>query len=195
MNDKTKVTVGSPKVTGAIFIGKTTATAIPTDAITPLGEEYLPLGYVSEDGVSLSEEKDTEELNAWGGDVVRTTVSKYLEKCTFTPIETNENVAKFLYGEENVEVKDESGNKTMLIKHTDAELPILPLVIETVAGKGIIKRYIAPSSQLIERGDITMDGNGSDGREATVSCYKDATGVSVYEYTTFLAPAGRGGRR
>ncbi len=195
MNNKSNVTVGAPKVTGAIFIGKTTDTVVPTDATSPLSDQFLPLGYVSEDGVTLSEERDSEEMKAWGGDVVRTTVSKYMEKCTFTPIETNENVAKFLYGEENVEVKDEGGNKTIVIKHTDAELPMLPLVIETVAGKGIIKRYVAPAAQLVEKGDITLDGNSADGREATINCYKDKDGVTLYDYTTFVKTAARGGRK
>ena len=183
--NKKQVSVGGFKVTGSLFVG-TEASKLPTDAIKALDESFKQLGYASDDGVTISEEKDTEEITAWGGDVVRSTVTKYMETCTLTPIETNEDVAELIYGAQNVEVKDEEGARVLIAKHTGATMPILPVVIETIAGENIVKRYVAPQSQLVERGDIALDGSSPDGRELTFNFYPDSNGVSLYEYTAFI---------
>ncbi len=195
MNVKENVTVGNPRVAGALFIGATPDATLPTDATTALGSAFHPLGYASEDGVTLGEEGDKNEVKAWGGDVVRTDTTGYYEKATFTLIETNIEVARLVYGADNVVETEADGNKQVTIKHTGKQLPRLPLVIETVAGDGIIKRYVAPSAQLVERGDISLNGTDSDGRELTFNLYLDAEGVSIYEYNAIATPKARGGRR
>ncbi len=186
MNTKENVTIGSPRVAGAIFVGTSAKTILPKDADTALGGDFKCIGYLSEDGVSFGEESDSEEKKAWGGVTVRTSNSGFTEKCTFTPIETNETVARLVYGDENVEVTMDGGKRKMVIAHNGNELPKLPLVIETIAGDGILKRYAAPSAQLIERGDITLNGNDMDGRELTFKLYADSKNNTMYEYVTFL---------
>ena len=69
--DVTKVTAGKPKVGGALFRAPA-GTALPTDAVTALAEAYKCLGYVSEDGVTNSTSIDSDEVKAWGGDIVLT---------------------------------------------------------------------------------------------------------------------------
>lgn len=179
------VTIGAPVVTGALFAAATKAAKLPVDATTPLGPEFLGLGFADESGVVISEEKSSEQKKAWGGKVVRNTVTEYSEKITVRLIETSETVAKEVYGVENVTVEGEQ--KTMCAKHTGVELPIKPFVIETIAAPGVVKRYVAPRAQLTERGDITLDGNDFDGRELGYTCLPDDDGVTMYEYTAWIA--------
>ncbi len=186
MNTKENVTIGSPRVAGAIFIGSTAKAVLPKDADTALGSDFKCIGYASEDGVSFGEEKESEGKKAWGGETVRTTNSSYTEKLTFKPIETSEVVAKMIYGDENVNVTTDGGKRKMSITHNGKELPILPMVIETVAGDGIVKRYVCPAAQLVERGDISLNGNDLDGRELTFKLYADEKGNTMYEHTTFF---------
>ena len=101
-NDATSVGVGKPKVTGAIFVAPV-GTPLPTDATTALNEAFECIGYVSEDGVTIEEERDTEDMVAWGGDTVYTSQTTYSETFSFTPIEVNPVVAKMEYGDANVE--------------------------------------------------------------------------------------------
>ena len=179
------VTIGAPVVTGALFAAANTTAKLPTDATTQLGSDFVGLGFADESGVVISEEKSTEQKRAWGGKVVRNTVTEYSEKITVRLIETSEEIAKEIYGAENVTVAGEK--KTMCAKHTGIELPIKPFVIETIAAPGVVKRYVAPRAQLVERGDITLDGQDFDGRELGYTCLPDDDGVTMYEYTAWIA--------
>ena len=69
------VTVGKPKITGAIFRAPL-GTTLPTDATTALDEAFKQLGYASEDGVTNSNSPETDQIKAWGGDIVATLSQK-----------------------------------------------------------------------------------------------------------------------
>ena len=142
-NDVSSVAVGKPKVGGAVFIAPLGST-IPTDATTALAEDFECLGYISEDGVVVTEERDSETIPAWGGDTVATVQTSYTETFAFTPIEVNPVVAAAEYGDDNVNVT--AGKMT--VKHNSKELPEKILVIETVPNSKTVDRssFRAPSS-------------------------------------------------
>ncbi len=194
MNNKENVTIGSPRVAGAIFIGNKPDTVLPTDADTALSADFTCIGYASEDGVAFAEEKESDEKKAWGGVTVRTTSTSYAESATFTPIETSVNVARLIYGDANVEVTTDSGKNRMKIKHNGKEMPKLPLVVETIAGDGILKRYVCPSAQVTARGDLTLNGTDLDGRELTFKLYEDKDGNTMYEHVTTIGNTAKGRR-
>ncbi len=195
MNNKENVTIGSPRVSGAIFIGNKPDAVLPADADTAIGADFTCIGYASEDGVSFAEEKESDEKKAWGGVTVRTSNTSYAESATFTPIETSVEVARLIYGDGNVEVTSDGGKNRMKIKHNGKEMPKLPLVVETIAGDGILKRYVCPSAQVTTRGDLTLNGTDLDGRELTFKLYEDKDGNTMYEHVTTIAAAGARGRR
>lgn len=176
-NDSTQVAVGKPKVTGAIWIAPS-GTTLPTDATTALNAAFQDFGYVSEDGVTIAEERDSEDITAWGGDTVYSVQTSYKETVAFTPIEINPVVAKAQYGDANVEVTDGK----MTVKHTGSEVGEKPLVIETVPNARTVCRMVAPRAKLSEKGDLTLGTSDPMGRETTFTCLPDASGVTVYEY-------------
>lgn len=185
-NDASNVGVGKPKVTGAISIAAV-GTELPTDATASLNEAFKGIGYCNEDGVVISEERDSEDIPAWGGDVVFTSQTSYKESISFTPIEINAEVAKMQYGDDNVKV--EAGK--MAIKHTGAVLPEKSLVVETVPNSKTVARYVVPRGKLTEKGDISLNDSDPMGRESVFTCLPDDTGVTMYEYLaiTGLSPA------
>ena len=63
------VSAGKPKVAGAVYRAPL-GTALPIDATTALASVFVDMGYISEDGVTNSNEREVEEIKAWGGDVV-----------------------------------------------------------------------------------------------------------------------------
>lgn len=176
-NNAAYVGVGKPKATGAIFIAPI-GTILPSDASSDLNEAFKLLGYVSEDGVTLATENDSENLLAWGGDAVYTTQTSFTETVTFTPIEVNPVVAKAEYGDENVTIT--SG--LMTVKHTASELDEKILVIETIPNKSTTARFVAPRAKLTEKGDQTLNDSDPMGRECTFTCLPDSSGVTIYEY-------------
>lgn len=176
-NDASNVGVGKPKVTGAVSVAKSGST-LPTDAIAELDAAFKALGYCNEDGVTVAEERDSEDIAAWGGDTVYTSQTAYKESVTFTPIECNKYVVQLMYGEDNVTV--EAGK--MIVKHTGAELPEVCIIIETVPNAKTVARYVIPRAKLTEKGDLTLNDSDPIGRELTFTALPDESGVTMYEY-------------
>ena len=169
--------LGKPKVSGAISIG-TESSTLPTDASTELDPTFKGLGYCSEDGVTNSEERDSEDIVAWGGDTVSTRQTTYKESFSFTPIEVNPTVARATYGDDNVTVT--AGKMT--VRHNSKELPAKPLVIETVPNDKTVCRLVVPRAKLTEKGDATYNDSDPMGRELTYIALPDEQGNTAYEY-------------
>lgn len=180
-NDASSVAVGKPKVGGAVFIAPIGST-LPTDATAALDEAFECLGYISEDGVVVTEERDSETIQAWGGDTVATVQTSYTETFAFTPIEVNPVVAAAEYGDDNVAVT--AGKMT--ITHNSAELPEKVLVVEVVPFSKTVDRFVVPRAKLTEKGDLTMTDSEPMGRECTFTALPDASGNTAYEYMTIL---------
>lgn len=176
-NNASYVGVGKPKVGGAVFIAPI-GTAAPSDASTELDGGFELLGYISEDGVTITEERDSENIVAWGGDTVYTSQTSYTETFTFTPIEVNPVVARAEYGDDNVEV---SGG-LMTIKHSSAEAEEKMIVIETVPNSGTLDRFFIPRAKLTEKGDQALTDSDPMGRECTFTALPDDSGVTAYEF-------------
>lgn len=181
-NNAAFVGVGKPKVGGAVYIAPLTAQK-PTDASTPLSEEWELLGYISEDGVTISEERDSDSISAWGGDTVRTTQTSYTETFAFTPIEVNPVVAAAEYGDDNVSV--ETGKMT--ITHNGKDIPAKQICIETVPNDSTIDRFHVPNAKLTEKGDQSLNDSDPMGRECTYTAQPDDDGNTAYEYITNAA--------
>lgn len=178
--DMTKVAVLEGKVTGAIFVAPVT-TPLPTDATTPLAEAYKCLGFTSDDGIVITEDGSIKQLRVWEGrTVVRNQRTEYNEQIKFTPVECNEDVAKFTWGDDKVSV-DSSGNLT--IKHHGGDVEPVHTVIEAVPFSGAVARYCS-KTQLNERGDVAGNGEDYAGRELTLDCL-GVNGVTMTEYIAF----------
>ena len=181
-NNASFVGVGKPKVGGAVFIAPV-GTEAPADATTPLNEAFQLLGYISEDGVTITEERDSENITAWGGDTVYTTQTSYTETFAFTPIEVNPVVARSQYGDANVSVT--AGKMT--VKHNSSEIPEKMLVIETVPNSSTVDRFFVPRAKLTEKGDQTLNDSDPMGRESTYTAMPDSDGNTAYEFISNAA--------
>lgn len=182
-NNASNVSFGKPKATGAVFVAPA-GTTLPTDATTALNAAFKGLGYVSEDGLVNSVETDTENVNAWGGDLVLVGQTTFMETFMVNLIETNPEALKVYYGEDNVSVSGDS----ITITQNSAQLPNVSVVFEIVLTGGRIKRIVVPNAQIVDRsGEITYVDGEPIAYPALFQAYPDANGNSHTEYIAVVA--------
>lgn len=191
MSETSNVTAAKPKVGGGIYSAPL-GTALPTDATTALNTAFKNLGYVSEDGVTNSDERSTDDIKAWGGDTVNTVQTEKKDTFKYTLIEAlNIDVLKEVYGDSNVSGTLATG---ITIKSNSKELETHSIVIETVLTDNALKRIVLPNAKVTEVGEITYGDSDNVGYETTVTCYPDSDGNTHYEYiirkTTSTGSAG-----
>ena len=176
-----KVAVLEGAVTGSIFVAPTTV-ALPTDATTKLAEGFKGLGFTSDEGVNIAEDSSNNSLRVWEGRVeVRNARTEYTEQISFTPVECNEEVVKLTWGDDAVDVDDNTGNLT--IRHHGRAMTPVHIVIEAVPFAGAVVRYCC-KAQLTERGDMTGNGQDFAGRACTFNCLA-IDGTTMVEYVAF----------
>ncbi len=83
MTDAKLVSSAKPDIAGAISSAPT-GTSLPTNATVKLNTAFKNLGYISEDGLTNEDTRESEELKAWGGDVVDTPQTGKSDKFTYT---------------------------------------------------------------------------------------------------------------
>lgn len=181
--DASNVSFGKPKAIGGVYIAPK-GTTLPTDGTTALTAAYKNMGYISEDGYVQSVSTDTEEVQAWGGDVVLTAQSSYSETHTVNFIETNVNTLKAYFGDTNV--TESNGLITVNAKSTP--LPECVVVIEMVLTGGRIKRIVIPHAKIADRsGDITYSDTDAVAYPAVFSASPDTNGNYHIEYIATLS--------
>lgn len=178
-NTATNVTAGKPKVGGAIYRAPI-GTALPTDATTALGNAFVCLGYVSEDGLTNDNSPESEDIRAWGGDKVLTVVSSKDDTFNFTLIEAlNVDVLKTIYGNDNV-----TGNLTtgIEVKANAKDLDEYVWAVDMVLRGSAVKRIIIPDGKVSAVGTISYVDGEAVGYETTLATSPDASGNTHYEY-------------
>lgn len=179
MSNTENVSVGKPKVGGAIFAAPV-GTTLPTDATTTLDTAFAALGYASEDGVTNNNSPESDNIKAWGGDTVIVLQTAKEDTFGVTLIEClNVDVLEFVYGSDNV-----SGDLTNGISITanSKEQEEHSLVIDMIMRGGILKRIVIPRGKVSEVGEITYADESAVGYQTTITCMPDTSGNTHYEY-------------
>lgn len=179
MSKKDNVTAAKPKVGGAMYVAPA-GTALPTDATTALAEAFKSLGYISEDGLTNSNSPESEDIKAWGGDIVLTPITGRPDTYSVKLIESlNVDVLKMVYGDDNVTGTLETG---ITVKANATDLEEHPIVVDMILRNGVLKRICIPSAKVSEIGEIVYTDADASGYELTLSCQPDADGNTHYEY-------------
>lgn len=183
-NSVNNVVVGKPLVTGGILIAPL-GTVLPTDATTALDPAYVPVGYVTDKGVTKSEKRNTGTVAAWGGDTIAATkkgmdVTVKLSMAEFL----NKVVQGLLYGEANVVATAATATKGNLLKvtGTSAPTPRKVWIIEVFSDAARV-RVVFPNAKVMDVGDTTFKDDDVAAADATIQAFPDAVGAYFYTYT------------
>jgi hypothetical protein len=180
MSKVANVTAAKPKIGGAVFRAPL-GTTLPTDTSSALDAAFMCLGYVSEDGITNSNSPSTENIKAWGGDIVLTSQTEKPDTFKFSLMETlDEEVLKATYGDDNVTTEEASGEIKVVANTT--QQPNCAWVIDTILRDGGKKRIVIPEAGVTEVGDITYADGSALMYETTISAMPDSDGATHYEY-------------
>ena len=178
-NNALAVTVGKPKIGGAVFRAPI-GTTLPTDATTALAAAFEGMGYVSDDGVTNGNDMTIENINAWGGDNVLNVLTEKRDTWKMVLIEAmNTEVLKTAYGDTNV-----SGTLATGIAVTVNNKPqgAHSYVIDMIYNNNAVKRVVIPYATVTELAEIVYADGEAVGYDVTLSCTPDASGNTHYEY-------------
>ena len=173
------VSVGKPAVAGAVF-NAPAGTDLPTSTAASLNSAFKDLGYVSEDGVTNSTSLSTEQIKAWGGDIVAVPQTEKGDTFKIKLIEaTNSDVLGVFFGTANVSGSLATG---IAVNANAKELPETSWVIDMIMRAGAAKRVVIPRGKVSAMGDVVYKDNEVIGYAVTVAALPDSSGNTHYEY-------------
>lgn len=178
------VLVASPATaTGGILAGDL-GTALPTDASMELDEALVPHGYVGEEGLTMTTNRTTERIRAWGGSTVRVVQTEHDVTFSFMLLETSVVTAEAVFGEGNVTFTPAGaghGNKLDIVV-TDEVLPHKAWLFNIKDGRKAV-RVAVPNGQITEVGDTAFVHSNATGWQVTLEAFEDESGAKAYIYS------------
>ena len=178
-NNAMHVTAGKPKVGGAIYRAPL-GTTLPTTATETLNVAFVNVGYISDAGLVNSNSPTSENIKAWGGDIVLTTLTEKPDTFKFTLLEAmSVEALKAVYGDANV-----SGDLTngLSVNANSTQQPDCAWVIDMYFKNNVVKRIVIPDAGVSGVGDVTYADGSAVGYETTISAMPDANGDTHKEY-------------
>ena len=185
MPNAQNVLIGAPDqaTTGAIA-NAPLGTALPESTSTALNEAFVKSGYVSSDGLALTPEYNTNQINDWSGANVRTILSTFNGTLSWTEIEMSYEAACHAFGSDHVEkTPADTTHGTQLKISLGAHLPKVSSWVFNIKDGDARVRVVVPKGQPTAIDAINFNANNAIGLPITLSAYPDEHGESIYIYT------------
>lgn len=178
-NNKANVSVGKPKIAGAIFRAPLGST-LPTTANATLDAAYKAMGYVSSDGLTNANSMSANNIKAWGGDTVLVSQTDKTDTLACTLIESlNSDVLAAVFGADNVSGTLTTGISVSVNAKAQEEAV---WVVDMLLNGNTAKRIVVPCGVISALADIVYKDDTAIGYGVTISCLPDASGNTHYEY-------------
>lgn len=138
---------------------------------------FADAGYISEDGLTMTIDKETQDIRAWGGDKVRVIQTGHSLMFTLTLLEVSSVSLGLVFGADNVTATTDGYS----VDITNAELPHLAWVFDTADGDQFL-RIEVPDGQVTDMGDVVFVHSDAAKFEVTIEAYPDSAGVKATLY-------------
>jgi hypothetical protein len=182
-NVASNAVVGKPKVSGGLLVAPI-GTALPTNESTAPNAAFKSVGYVTEDGVTRAESRDTDRIRAWGGDTIAVVFTNTEVTAQFGLAEyLNPLTQQMIYGTANISTTAPtvSAGSKLAITGKLIDPPKNAIIVEMFSGKAT-GRLVFPIAQVSETEDVTYKDDELAARGVTVTLYSDTSGNYFYEY-------------
>lgn len=187
-NNAQNVTAGKPKVGGAIYRAPL-GTTLPTSATEELDAAFANVGYISEDGLVNSNSPTSENIKAWGGDIVLTTLTEKPDTFQFTLIEAMSiDALKAVYGDANV--SQDAGTGEITVHANSSQQPNNAWVVDMTLKDNTLKRIVIPDAGVSAVGDVTYADGSAVGYQTTISAMPDENANTHTEYIYKVTTTG-----
>lgn len=165
-------------VTGAVYAGPL-ATAAPTSASSALNVSFKDLGYVSEDGVSITTDKSSTAIRGWqNAALLRQVVTEGTLTYSFTLLETKQETIEAYFGGTMT-----AGKITIDPAATGGKKSF---VIDIVDGAKSIRHYI-PAGEILSVEAQQVQSGEAMGFGITITAYVTAGRAADVWYSEFSA--------
>lgn len=184
------IVVGAPEVKsgGAAWIGKTGINPLQAPhsasirvAALPAVNRFSPAGYISEDGVTKTVDRDTDNVVDWNGDTMAVLQSSHSVqiKAKFHEI-VNSHVATAMLGDGNFRSRHDGRAIQMIDNATDT--PYRSYIFDIHGGDGVKGRLFIPNGRVSELDDQVFSRSEVVGFDATIECFPDDNDNKLYTY-------------
>lgn len=158
----------------------TAAPSAPSDPTAMPDSLFLPLGAVTEDGLTEAFDEDRASVRVWGIQTdFRTIVTSSTRTFTLTLRETERDIAISLMHKVAIADLARSGD---VRSYADAAAPTpdrRAFLFKAIDGD-VIKQFYVPIGEVTDRGDVQYQPADSATYQLTISAYPDNAGNTVY---------------
>lgn len=185
MLDVSKVLVGAPDqlTTGAIYDAPV-GTALPTSATDALADGFTSSGYISDDGLGLTPNRSTTDINDWSANKVRTILESFNATITWSEMQMSYESLCHAFGAENVKKVAANGTHGAQVNvEVGAEMPEARSWVFRMKDGAARILIVVPNGQVTSVDEISFVANDAIKLPLTLSCNADENGKYVYIYT------------
>jgi len=156
------------------------APAAPSDPGAVPASIWIPMGAVTEDGLTQAFDEDRTEVRVWGVLAsFRTIVTSATRTFTLTLRETERDIAISLMHKVPIADLARSGD---VRSYADAAAPSpdrRAFLFKAIDGE-VVKQFYIPVGEVTDRGDVQYQPSDSAMYQLTISTYPDNAGNTVY---------------
>ncbi|SPT53800.1 Uncharacterised protein [Actinomyces bovis] len=178
----TNIFVGAPdqETTGAILSAPTTTTGPKTARDALVG--FTDSGYISKDGLKMSPEYSTADIEDWSGTLVRRVLQSFKGTLSWAHLETNEESLRNWAGNVTVKEASRTNGKQLTAVLGAKEQPRKSWAFKIKDGERRVLIYV-PDGQVTEIGEVSFTKQDAVTWPVTLAAYPDSKGNSIYIFT------------
>lgn len=154
---------------------------VPTDHTTQPDAAFLPLGAISEEGLTYGFDEDSQEFLAWGQlTAYRSQITRSLRTFQCTLWETNRAICKSVMFRKTIAEVTPDSEGLFSFEETATPTPDRRSWIFDVIDGPTMERFYVPVGEITDRDDVEFTSEEVAGYNVTITAYADTNNVSVY---------------
>lgn len=176
-------TADQTNATGAIMSAPI-GTTLPTSAVDTIDAAFTDSGFISEDGLNLTNDISTASISEWNGQLIRKVKESFDGSLSWSHLQTDEVSLKNTFGDDNVTVTAATATHGQQIAVAiNGELPAAKSWVFKMKDEDNRVLIVVPNGQVTDIEDVSFTASDAIMWGVTLSCYPDSSGNCIYIYT------------